>query len=174
MSQNLVLYSGKPCCPSGCHSQTVKRGFYTRHGKRIQRLQCSACRKSFCEEINWDTYQEKKRYLRKPIFLHLCSGYSQRRLARILNISRTTVVRKFIKMGRLANQLLLQDQAQLNKVVNFEFDDMETFCHTKYKPYSISLAIESKTRRIIGFESSPMPAKGRIAEKALKKIWPEK
>jgi hypothetical protein len=50
-----------------------------------------------------------------------------------------------------------------------QFDDMETFEHTKCKPLSITLAVEEKTRRILGFEVSEMPAKGLLARISRKK-----
>ncbi len=55
------------------------------------------------------------------------------------------------------------------KVRVLEFDDMETFEHTKCKPLSITLAVQARTRRILGVEVSSMPAKGLLAEKSRKK-----
>jgi hypothetical protein len=46
---------------------------------------------------------------------------------------------------------------------------METFEHTKCKPLSITLAVEEKTRRILGFQVSKMPAKGLLAKISRKK-----
>ena len=47
-----------------------------------------------------------------------------------------------------------------------EFDDMETFEHSKCKPISITLAVQKRTRRILGIEVSRMPAKGKLVDKA--------
>jgi len=55
-----------------------------------------------------------------------------------------------------------------------EFDDLETFEHSKCKPLSVTLAVEHKTRRILGFEVSQMPAKGKLSRLALKKYGPRK
>jgi len=55
-----------------------------------------------------------------------------------------------------------------------EFDDLETFEHTKCKPLSVTLAVEFETRRILGFEVSRMPAKGRLAMLSRKKYGPRK
>jgi hypothetical protein len=41
--------------------------------------------------------------------------------------------------------------------------------HTKCKPLSVSLAVEKKTRRILGFEVSIIPAAGHLAEISRKK-----
>lgn len=49
-----------------------------------------------------------------------------------------------------------------------EFDDLETFEHTKCKPLSVTLAVQSRTRRILGLEVSRIPAKGLLVNKAKK------
>ena len=50
-----------------------------------------------------------------------------------------------------------------------QFDDMETFEHTKCKPLSITLSVEKRTRLILGFKVSRMPAKGLLVRRAIKK-----
>jgi hypothetical protein len=50
-----------------------------------------------------------------------------------------------------------------------QFDDLETSEHTKCKPLSVALAVEPKTRKILGFQVSQMPAKGHLTHTALKK-----
>lgn len=72
----------------------------------------------------------------------------------------------------MANKAHLKNQ-QLNsrrsKVRVIEFDDLESYEQTKCKPLSVVLAVEEKTRWILGFEVASMPAKGLLAKKALKK-----
>ncbi len=46
---------------------------------------------------------------------------------------------------------------------------MEVWEHSKYKPLSITLAVEHKTRLILGYTVSSMPAKGLLAKKAFLK-----
>jgi len=55
-----------------------------------------------------------------------------------------------------------------------EFDDLETFEHSKCKPLSITLAVEHGSRRILGFRVAQMPAKGPLAKMAMKKYGPRK
>jgi len=50
-----------------------------------------------------------------------------------------------------------------------QFDDLETFEHTKLKPLSVTLAVEKETRYVLGFEVSRMPAKGLLTKKSRKK-----
>ena len=97
------------------------------------------------------------------------SGISQRRAAKIFKLSRTTVVRKFLFLGVRAEIMNKSFHQKFGKSAVIEFDDMETFEHTKCKPLSITLAVESKTRRILGFEVSKMPSKGRLQKLSFKK-----
>ena len=96
----------------------------------------------------------------------LVSGVSLRRLSILLKISRTTTARKLFFLGRLAQDDLRLSLSRASRVDSFEFDDMETFEHSKLKPLSISLAVESKTRRVLGFEVSQMPANGTLAARS--------
>lgn len=171
MSWELVNHQ-PALCPSGCRTLIVKRGRYLRKGKSVQRYLCKSCGTSFCEDISSDCYREKKPELRRSIFLLLNSGISQRRLSRLLGISRVTLVRKFIKLGVFAHLLSRQDLCQFSPAREIEFDDLETFCHTKCKPLSVSLAVESNSRRILGFRVSEMPAKGRLAALSRKRYGP--
>ncbi|MGZ3702815.1 MAG: hypothetical protein ACXWSD_13580, partial [Bdellovibrionota bacterium] len=90
----------------------------------------------------------------------LCSGVSQRRCAKILSLNRKTVVEKFLFMAIHAEFFLRRFNLLQEPAHTIEFDDLETFEHTKLKPLSITLAVESGTRRILGVEVSRMAANG--------------
>jgi len=55
------------------------------------------------------------------------------------------------------------------EVESFQFDDLQTIEHTKCKPLSVTLAVDDKKRKILGFEVSRMPATGHLAKIARKK-----
>ena len=92
-----------------------------------------------------------------------------RRIARNLNLSRTTIERKLVFLGNLARNELLEHNLSFSKVEIVEFDDLETFEHTKCKPLSVTLAVEHQSRRILGFEIARMPAKGLLSKISRKK-----
>jgi hypothetical protein len=101
-----------------------------------------------------------------------CSGVSQRRAAQLLNIHLTTVARKlkFIAaQARISQELFVLNEYKDKKVMDIHFDDLETSHHTKCKPLSVSLAVENHTRKVLGFEISIMPAKGKIAKISMEK-----
>ncbi len=144
-----------------------KAGFFFRKSdqKWIQRYCCLGCKKSFSSATREVCYRQRKRFLNIPIYHKLCGGFSKRRTALVLRTNRKTVIRKFRFLANLSF-CFLDQQIHDQNVTEVQFDDMETFEHTKCKPISISLAVDKKTRRILGSECSQMPAKGLLSKKA--------
>lgn len=91
-----------------------------------------------------------------------------RALARNLNLDRKTIERKLLFLGEQAKISLHKQLMNRPPCEIFEFDDLETAEHSKCKPLSVTLAVEYKTRRILGFSVSQMPAKGLLVKKARK------
>lgn len=147
----------------------VRCGSYYRKSdsQHIQRWRCHSCKKSFSSAFFFSTYKQKKRHKNNLLRKLLCSGVSQRRAAKILNLHRTTITRKFLFLSLESHSLLLSQNLSSPKAHCIEFDDLETFEHTKCKPLSITLAVESKSRRILGLSVSNMSVKGRLVKKAL-------
>lgn len=103
----------------------------------------------------------------------LVSGVSQRRAARVLSINPKTVVRKFLflsGLARLRNQEFRNEfLANGIRLESIHFDEMESFEHSKCLPLSIPLAVQTQTRKILGFRVCEMPAKGPLAKISRKK-----
>jgi hypothetical protein len=95
-------------------------------------------------------------------------------MARLFHLSRTTITRKIICLGLRSEKILDEFNKSRPLAESVEFDDMETFEHTKYKPLSITIAVESKTRRILGVEVARFPPKGLLAKKGFKKYGPRR
>lgn len=149
-------------------SKIIRFGSFYRSSdsKLIQRYRCGSCRATFSSSSrSWHRYMKRRRKNRLLVHL-LCSGVSQRRAAKILRLNRKTVVRKFLLASLEAEFELRVNNFVQAKAHTVEFDDLETFEHTKCKPLSVTLAVETKTRRILGLEVSSMPAKGLLARKA--------
>jgi hypothetical protein len=149
-------------------SNFVRFGFYYRSSdkKYIRRFRCKNCQSTF--SLASPFLFQKKRHLNLKVAAILSSTGSQRRTAKILHINRKTVVRTFRLMASLAEAKFYEQNATLPKATIIEFDDLETFEHTKCKPLSVSLAVEHKTRRILGIEVSRMPASGLLVKRAKK------
>jgi len=64
--------------------------------------------------------------------------------------------------------------ARYPKIDSIEFDELETFEHSKLKPLSLLMAVQSGKRRILGFKIASMPAKGHLTKRSVKKYGPRK
>ena len=92
-----------------------------------------------------------------------------RRCAVLLGCNQKTIARK-LRFLAIRCEIELKDHLQKRDLVyDFQFDDVETFEHTKCKPVSISLAVETSSRMILGFAVSPIAAKGKLTKVAKKK-----
>ena len=159
-----------PKCLNKPH-QVIKFGSYVRKSdsKLIPRYRCKNCGKSFSSATSSPCYHQNKRRLNPIVKKLLASSVSMRRIAKICNISRTTVSRK---VTFLAQQARLQHKAWLEQAPTFEclqFDDLETFEHTKCKPISLCLFVDQKTRKIVDYTLYPIGAKGPLAKLAREK-----
>jgi hypothetical protein len=95
-------------------------------------------------------------------------------MALLLSVNRKTIVRKFIFLGLLSHHLLQETRVKYPLATEVEFDDLETFEHSKLKPLSVVMMVESHTRRILGYRVARMSAKGLLVEKSLKKYGKRK
>ena len=164
-------YSFALCSQSG---QVIRYGRFFRksEGRWIPRYKCSHCKRHFSGATSSPNINQNKRNCNRMIHQLFASGISQRRMAKVLKITRTTVSRKLqflARVARLSNQKFLNSWPLIESV---QFDDLETFEHTKLKPISVTLAVENCSRLLIGFEVSSMPAKGLLVHKSLKKYGP--
>jgi transposase-like protein len=157
-----------PQCPS---PQPRKHGSFFRasDSKTIQRWVCRSCNTYFSAATFQPAYRQNKRRV-NPVVAHLLSsGVSQRRIALLLRIHRITVARKLAFLAKAAEENQELRLASLPKVAEVQFDDLITIEHTKCKPLAVSMAVETGTRRILGFEVSSIPASGPLAGISRKK-----
>jgi len=152
----------------------IRTGFFKRKSDRklIQRFKCFTCRRTFSSASFDPCFRQHKRQFNQKIFELFASTSSQRRMAYLLRLNRKTIKRKFLFLGLRAGEQLRLFNRNFAPAETIEFDDLETFEHTKCKPLSVTLAVEAQTRRILGFAVSRMPAKGTLAHIARKKYGP--
>ena len=166
-----------PCPNTACKSlRTVKAGFFHRSSDHcsVQRYRCKDCGTCFSDATGAPEFLQKKRYLNDDVLYHLASSVSQNRLALLLHTTRKTIAHKLQFLGSLCkthDAALLSGQPPADSV---QFDELETFEHTKCKPISVALAVEENTRRILGFEVSQMPATGKLAKTSQQKYGKRK
>src|SRR4051812_40766939 len=108
--------------------QIVRNGFYLRtsDSRRIQRFYCRLCNCYFSKATLSDRYHQKVRRINEPLRKYLVSGVSQRRAAKLLNVSRSTVARRFRFLGeqaRLKHAKWLEHYKR-NPLSSVQFDDL--------------------------------------------------
>ena len=161
-------------CPYCRKSEFRKKGYFKKsstRAERIQRYYCRVCERSFSTQTGRLSYREKKPHENQRIYRLLCSGVSQTRIAVILDLHRKTVASKISKLARFARRdhhlwILSQPPGSCREL---QFDEMESFEHTKCKPITISIAVNRHSREILGLFSGPIPAKGHLAKISRKK-----
>lgn len=163
-----------PCsCPTPAFRRLVRNGSYFRKSdsRFIRRTRCPSCGRSSSQATGSLWSGHKKRRTHAPLFQLLVSGVSQRRSARLLGIDRKTVARKLKLLAiqaRADQRRFLEELQSQGKLSLVYFDEMESSIHSKCKPVSIPLAVDSR-RRILSLEVASMPAKGKLAAMARKK-----
>ncbi|MCO5144290.1 MAG: hypothetical protein M9962_14475 [Oligoflexia bacterium] len=150
----------------------INKGFYFRSSDShwVKRWCCKSCGKNFSTATVNSARWQKKRRINPLLVKLLSSNNSMRRSALLLNVDRKTVARRLpflADQARRSQMKFLKDHQKLIHAV--EFDDLETIEHTKCKPISVALAVEHKTRKILGFSVSSMPSKGLLAKNSRKK-----
>jgi transposase-like protein len=164
----------KPSFCVYCELKLIDGSKFVRHGRYyrtsdstwVQRYRCTGCKKLTSTATYELTYRQKKRQKNHEVVGLLASGVSLRRAALLARLNRKTPVRMLkIESARAKIAFTrLNEEAPKAKVI--EFDDLETFEHTKCKPLSVTLAVEFKTRRILGLEVSRMSSNGKLAAKS--------
>ena len=162
-----------PGCP-GNGRQIASNGSYFRKNdsRRIRRFVCRACGLYFSSATFSPNYRQKKRRINHAIAPLMCSLVSQRRMALSLKVSRTTIARK---LKFLAGQIRLRQRQQRppdHLGTAIQFDDLETFEHTKCKPLTVTVVIDADRQSILGCCVAPIAAKGRLAAVSRQKYGP--
>jgi hypothetical protein len=168
-----------PALASPCSGASVPQGFYRRSSdsRWIRKYRCRSCRRYFSQATFSPCFGQKKRRLNSEVERLRCSGVSMRRAALLLHVNQKTIARKMRFLGTLAREELAQWRVEHysgRPLSQVQFDDLETSEHSKCKPLSVALAVDPKTRRILSFQVSRMPAKGLLKPIALKKYGPRK
>lgn len=145
----------------------IKKGFYkTKYNHQpVPRYQCKSCGKKFSSHTFRDTFKQHRPDINITVFELYSERMSLRAISDHLRVNIKTVVRKLEYLAvksRIKHQQVIESGGIKTSYV--QFDEMETFEHTKLKPISIAVAIRAKTREIIGLQVAEMNCKGHTAE----------
>ena len=175
MSQNAYVFSQNPnSCPNPKCSATanniVRAGFSRPvaclYGRRRQRFRCNLCHTRIAENHFKLHFRLKHAdpAINSKIFQFLILGLSNRKIARVLNISEHSVQ---IRLKRMAQSAMNFHQNQLEGLRIREpicFDGLENFAGSQYDPNYINQALGRDSLFIYDFNFASLNRKGRMSK----------
>ena len=143
----------------------VKRGSYKRpsDGQRYHWYICKNCHKIFSESHLGIGFRLRKRELNRFIFRTLCSGVSQRRCAFLFCVHPETIARRVLRFGHCAEHNLDVYRQTFKAATMVQVEEMFSFEHSKCKPLTLPIAVETSHRRILAVGVERIPANGHQA-----------
>lgn len=159
-------------CPH-CESQNnKKKGFMKTKRGKTQVYQCKDCNKKFTKRTGTINYRKRKQHLRDEITRKYCERMSLRGIARTSNASYPTIVKYFRENSELARQANKKRIATKDLVTSYvEFDQLETYEHTRKKPVGIQISIRHKTGEIISAKAGYIPVRALSVSKSYSTEW---
>ena len=161
----------KPCCRI---ANATKYGCFKRKSdaQKQQRYRCRTCLKTFSPATNSPLKWQKKRHINQPLLELLASNFTLSKAAMFFRVNPKTIAKKLTFLGSMCQKKLAKQMARYQSVCAIQFDELQTIEHTKCKPLSVGVVVCKKSRKILGFKVSKMPATGHLAEISRKKYGP--
>jgi transposase-like protein len=161
------------CSNPNCQalSSNIVRAGFSRplkclHGMRRQRFRCKLCKTRIADNHFKLHFRLKHAdpAINSRIFQFLILGLSNRKIAKVLDISEHSVQ---IRIKRLAQSALSFHQTQLSSLKIFEplcYDGLENFAGSQYEPNYINQAIGRDSLFIYDFNFASLNRKGRMSK----------
>ena len=162
-------------CPHCESSNKKKDGFMKTKRGKTQVYKCKDCNKKFTRRNESINYRHRKQHFRERITKLYCERMSLRGIARVLGINYKTVVRYFRENAGEAHKANKKRIAKGDFVTSFvQFDQLETYEHTKRKPVGIQISVRCKTKEIISARVGYIPIRALTVSKAYSTEWNSK
>lgn len=126
-----------------CNGRAVKNGFQSSR----QRYKCRFCKNKFQTSYKYQAYADSTN---TSIVLLLKESCGIRSIARILSISKNTVLTRILSIAKN-----VKPKPLLKQGCSYEMDEIWTFIGNKANVVWITYAIERKSRTIVGFVLGP-------------------
>ena len=162
-----------PCCPRPvCPMHRRPSGrFYWRNGsyhtlcrpQPVPRFLCKVCGLRFSRQTFRIDYRDRRPDLNHEVFVRLCCGTGLRRTAEVLRCTRSTVERKFHKLGIQLRHLHHNTMGHFDRAVEFDLDELETFetCR-RTRPLTVPILIEHDSFFVVDARADTLPPRGRL------------
>ncbi len=163
------------CIYCNSSGKVKKNGKMKTSRGKTQKYKCSECKTTFIKRNFSVNYRHRKQHLREAITKIYCERMSFRGIACPLKISYPTVVKYFrenAELSREANKKRLDNTELMTSYV--QFDQLESYEHTKRKPVGIQLSIRHKNGEIISAKAGYIPVRALSVSKNYSTEWNKK
>lgn len=160
-------------------SSSPDRPFFQRWGSyraacrnhAVPRFRCRSCKRTFSRQTFRYDYRQKKPHLDPDLLQLFVSGVGIRQAGRVLGVTRTTVTRKFSRIGAHCRWFHDDIARGISGHLHLQFDELETFEHCRLsKPVTMGTLIEADTRFIIEQGNGAIRPGGRKSSQARRLI----
>lgn len=157
-------------CPSshrGAPFPWRRRGSFVRKcdGRRVQRFECCTCGRRFSVQSFRLDYRLRSPHLNAALFEHFISKVTHRQSARLLGVSRKTVLHRVRLLGVHCREFhrIRLERAQLDGT--FVLDELETFeTDRRLQPVTMPVLVHWPSFFVVHHVAAPLPARGRLRQ----------
>jgi hypothetical protein len=135
----------------------------------VPRFRCRLCRRSFSRQSFRADQRQKKPYLNAACLRLFVSCVGQRQAARVLQVSRRTIERRFRWLARHASAFLDNRLAGRPLRGPFQLDEFESFEANRFQPVTVPVLIDRRTLFLVATSVGPLRRKGRMTPLQLRR-----
>ena len=142
----------------------VRDGSYVPRGRShpVPRFRCRACRRGFSRQSFRADYRQKKPYLNATCLRLFISCVGQRQAARVLQVARRTIERRFRWLAAHAEAFHRNRLRGAELAGPFQLDELESFEANRYQPVTVPVLIDRRTFFMVATAVGPLRRKGRM------------
>lgn len=155
-------------CPSSRHGAPFpwsRRGSFPRKcdGRRVQRFECGTCGRRFSVQSFRLDYRLRSPGLNAALLAHFVSKVTHRQSARLLRVSRKTVLHRVRLLGAHCREFHRVRLECASLAGTFVLDELETFeTDRRLQPVTMPVLVHWPSLLIVHQVAAPLPARGRL------------
>lgn len=142
----------------------VRDGSYLPRGRAhaVPRFRCRSCHRGFSRQSFRVDYRQKKPYLNAACLRLFISCVGQRQAARVLQVARRTIERRFRWLASHAEAFHGNRLRGAELAGPFQLDELESFEANRYQPVTVPVLIDRRTFFVVATAVGPLRRKGRM------------
>ena len=145
----------------------VRDGSYRPLGRAhpVPRFRCLVCLRGFSRQSFRADYRQKKPYVNAACLRLFISCVGQRQAARVLQLARRTIERRFRWLASHAQAFHHNRLRGAELAGPFQLDELESFEANRFQPVTVPVLIDRRTFFLIATAVGPLRRKGRMTSR---------